>query len=218
MKCFEFPIVDTMSAYFFAPIRDKKDIIRILINSLKYISSISPQKSLPAFNDKIILYINKMSRIFYVSDKKLFSIQLPFTIIDDVDGFDIIHKATDISINSKTTSFFLSVLERTYENDIETLDDFYTIFIEELEAFEIDFSENNSYWTVIKYLWTFEPGYLRYDIDQEHENGHIHPVNHLDIFYSNANTFKLGLQTEIDIDYFIDILNTSTNSKYIVNA
>lgn len=61
----------------------------------------------------------------------------------------------------------------------------------------------------------FECGYLRYDYDVEYQNGHIHPINHLDVNYSVGSTFKLGFQDIITIEDFIDILDLKTNCHYL---
>lgn len=70
-------------------------------------------------------------------------------------------------------------------------------------------------WEIIKKLLVFESGYLRYDYDIQHEDGRLHPLNHLDINYSSDGTFKIGLIDSINSDEFIDILDINTESYYI---
>jgi hypothetical protein len=78
---------------------------------------------------------------------------------------------------------------------------------------QIDFN----YWDLIKNLLTFEEGYVRYDLDSERADRQIHPENHLDIFYTNPNSFKLGLLQEIQLDYFLDILDITTPIHYVTS-
>lgn len=62
---------------------------------------------------------------------------------------------------------------------------------------------------------TFEEGYIRYDYDEEHENGDLHPLNHLDIFYSSKPTFKIGLRDRYQKDYLVNLVNRETNCIYL---
>ena len=47
------------------------------------------------------------------------------------------------------------------------------------------------------------------------EKEHTHPENHLDIFYSNGNTFKIGIESMLKTTDFEDFFDTSTNCKYL---
>ena len=69
--------------------------------------------------------------------------------------------------------------------------------------------------TLFSYLLKYDLGYIRYDIDPEHENGKLHPLYHLDICLDNSATYKIGLNQEIRFDNFKDILDTATESWYI---
>lgn len=70
-------------------------------------------------------------------------------------------------------------------------------------------------WALFRDLLISEEGYIRYDYDEEHENGHHHPINHFDVFFSNSSTFKLGLHSRTDIDAFIDLLDSNTECHYV---
>ena len=70
-------------------------------------------------------------------------------------------------------------------------------------------------WRLFSYLLKYDLGYIRYDIDPEHENGKLHPLYHLDICLDNSATYKIGLNQEIRFDNFKDILDTATESWYI---
>ena len=70
----------------------------------------------------------------------------------------------------------------------------------------------------------FEDGYVRFDNDPEEYNRaknegreHTHPENHIDVFYNNGNTFKLGLKRKSTPDEFIDYFNSKTDCKYLKN-
>lgn len=89
------------------------------------------------------------------------------------------------------------------------MDDMYDCFIKVLDEYDIKNPIfENMYWNTIYDLLSFEPGYIRYDIDfSERIDPEYHPAHHLDINYNNASTIKIGLPKEINFDEFIKILN-----------
>ena len=48
-------------------------------------------------------------------------------------------------------------------------------------------------WNIYSHLMTCEPGYLRYDYDEQNKDKPNHPLNHLDINFSKTCTYKIGL-------------------------
>lgn len=70
-------------------------------------------------------------------------------------------------------------------------------------------------WLLISHLLKYDLGYIRYDIDSEHENGRMHPLNHLDICLDTAATYKIGLDKKIEFDDFKNILDITNECWYI---
>ncbi|UQZ25499.1 hypothetical protein [Actinobacillus pleuropneumoniae] len=68
---------------------------------------------------------------------------------------------------------------------------------------------------IMLWLLSFNDGYIRYDYDFEHENGSIHPLYHLDIFFSNYATFKIGLARRYQINDLLDLLDQEKSCKYL---
>ena len=111
-----------------------------------------------------------------------------------------------------TLSFLIGLFEQI--NRPET--DFEKVFeiMMETEQNDDEFTIEQM-WTLFSYLLKYDLGYIRYDIDPEHENGKLHPLYHLDICLDNSATYKIGLNQEIRFDNFKDILDTATESWYI---
>ena len=70
-------------------------------------------------------------------------------------------------------------------------------------------------WTLFSYLLKYDLGYIRYDIDPEHENGKLHPLYHLDICLDNSATYKIGLDKKIEFDDLKNILDITNECWYI---
>ncbi|EKK13931.1 hypothetical protein ACIN5162_3550 [Acinetobacter baumannii OIFC0162] len=102
-------------------------------------------------------------------------------------------------------------------NGIDLLSDDIRALIDEVLIQDLNLSSNQEYKykKLLNHMFFQEDGYLRFDYDEENSNGHLHPLNHLDINYSNSSTFKLGLKARVDFHTFWDILRSDTNCFYL---
>ena len=68
---------------------------------------------------------------------------------------------------------------------------------------------------LLEEMLSFEPGYIRYDIDEQNENGTLHPLHHLDVNYSAYGAYKIGLNAKLVNGYFENILDISTDCCFL---
>lgn len=206
MKRFEFPIDQFQADWIFKPIRSKREVAELLMRSIKLMLL-----NLPLPKEQhvgtIVLTVSHMSRLFYVSDLKVFSINFPFLAKETDDGISF-HSHAHPQIDSKVTSDILSLLSK---DSAFTSAEIWEFAEPISDACQID----DSLWGLLRDILLNEDGYIRYDHDKQHENGHFHPVNHLDIFYSSAATFKMGLDQRVDQAYLHDILDRETHCHYV---
>lgn len=212
---FEIELDSTSLSTFFPNyrIKDKLQILQILLESARYILHGKKETKVKAVN-KIIFYREKMSRIFLVSEEKIYSIIFPFNLH--------INKEI-VTLNFKNLieidSFVISNLIRLLNDPLISSDDCFD-FIEPISELEDD--SNDKYWPILKELLIQEDGYIRYDKDEKgfdeakkKNEENRHPLYHLDVFYTNGATFKLGLDNSILHNDLIDILDTNTNCNFL---
>lgn len=189
------------------PIRKKEQLELLLLETIKtfIIGDIGNDNSV----GKIVLYINKMNRFIYEIEDKIFSINCPFSYTKEKKDKNYIFKDSSLGINidSKLISSIITIIKNGNINSFEQMID-EIIDITEYENLQLT-------WEVLKQLHYIEYGYIRYDYDEEKENGRIHPLNHLDINFMNSNQFKIGLDKKITIEEFIDILDITTECYYL---
>lgn len=194
------------------PLRKREDAILLLLYTIRMFDL--DESELNIHSESIKISINKMNRIFYLLKGKMFSMQFPFRIeSDDTQKVSRIYDGvTGILINATTLSFLIGMFEQI--NRPET--DFETVFeiMMKSEQNNDEFTMEQM-WTLFSHLLKYDLGYIRYDIDPEHENGRLHPLNHLDICLDSSATYKIGLNQEIGFDNFKDILDVTTESWYI---
>ncbi|WP_335934639.1 hypothetical protein [Fusobacterium polymorphum] len=203
------------------PIREKKDLLKIFFETIRYyliydiknrtLDNIKKHNTVLDSKNygKVIIKISKMSRIIYKLDNKIFSISFPFNISKTEEGYNIYDSISEIKIDSLIISKIINILNH-FSSEIDDIYEFLTQF----DDGNNDEESLNKIWQIFKKALFSECGYLRYDYDEEHENGRTHPLNHYDIYYTNTNTFKVGLNDKIDLDKFIDLLDLTTDCHY----
>lgn len=210
-KIFELNIGDSFFEKVIKAIRKKEDIIVLLLETIKMflVGNIIEESEKKG---RVILKIDKMSRMIFEIEDKYFSFNFPFFIekreLND-EEIRIYDSTIGIELDSKTVSIILGIFnEKILRND--SLED---ICIE--LAYTEEISEIDCIWKLLRKLLLFESGYLRYDYDPKYENGSIHPLNHFDIYFSSGNTFKIGMEDKMTMEYFIDILDLQTDCYYL---
>jgi len=215
MKEFKIKMTHQFSELAGSPIRDKKHIIMLLLDAIPLLTFGETIEQ--ATDNYIILRIDKMSRLFFVLNNKFYSFKFPFNveIVEEQNNPLIYDSTTGIEISGKNLAALRSAFYELFiERDNQGILDLDSELLFIMESFEMK-PNKDLIWGILKKLLIFEPGYLRYDYDEIHENGKLHPLNHLDINYSNDITFKIGIKNKISSDIFIDILDLNTNSYYI---
>lgn len=218
MKKLEFNLDKAYLDKFFPKyrVKSKAQIIEILMEATRYML-LDPSVSQEKTAGKIILYIDKMSRLFFITEKKYFSIVFPFFAYDkDEDGKYRFSFQNDIDVDSRLISQVLQIIKCDEFKEKCSLD-----FVAPICDYEENCDEN--FWIFLRELLLMEDGYIRYDFDEDNHKKfkakgeeHLHPLNHYDLFYSSNTTFKIGLNNRINKDEFIDFVNVKTNCKYLI--
>lgn len=179
---------------FFKPIRNRKDIISILLESMRHILSgykVPQEKSC----GQMQLYCGKTSRLIYISDNKYFSINFPFFIDNSKDCF--IYGKNRFEIDNKVISEISKINMEINFNNTNSFSSFFDIIV--------DIVDDEKIWYVFFELLTFEEGYIRFDNDMEHTSL-THPQYHIDLFYNDHNKIKFGLVNNFDDVSFLDLI------------
>ncbi|ACU04208.1 hypothetical protein [Pedobacter heparinus] len=214
MKKFAYALNESTLDLFFPHerIKTKVQILTILLEATRFLLYNEPDSLVS--DSKLILHVKKMSRLFFITKNKYYSINFPFTFIIH-DDITFINYRSIIDLDSKTISDLMSILKDDRFNSLVCLD-----FAE--PVFELEPDYNDNLWILLKDLLMMEDGYLRFDKDTDgylnakaDGKEHTHPENHIDIFYSNNNTFKVGLEKTIIHETFLDYIDSQTDCMYL---
>jgi hypothetical protein len=209
MKTVEIELNSFQKDSIVAAIRDKKSILNLLVNSIRLLLM---KDNLPLHTPeevvgKLVLCVDKMSRIFVCVQNKITSFNFPFMVkMNDQDDMLFYHPSVG-DIDSRVLSAVTQIL-----NDPSFHSGCATAFADSIIDVE---EEIEGIWELVRSLLTFEDGYLRYDCDADNVNGDLHPLNHIDVFYSSSSSFKLGLRHPIDVEALKDIVNIKTACTFL---
>ncbi|MCW2305526.1 hypothetical protein M2324_003952 [Rhodovulum sulfidophilum] len=186
--------------------RERANIVLFWMQAAKTILSfVEPDPG--QVHGRMIVCTGKMHRIFLESDGKVFSTALPFHVKTS-DGFYSCTLRSGIDLSSKLTSEIIATLSST-----ESFQNFEILgFADDIMGVSDD---PDTLWVALSELVNSDDGYLRFDHDPVRENGKLHPLNHIDIFFSQSATFKIGLAEKLEIDAFSDLLDVQTDCHYL---
>lgn len=214
MDIYRYKMSKYLADRIFVPCRTKSDLIARIVEAIAELTfSTESDKDFD-----VLIAIGKFQRIFFVSEKKIFSVYFPFSIRrSDTPSTPHSFELNGITIDSY-------ILSRAYTAISEGLGDenkdIYSFADSVISCFTISDVEgvqtvSEDIWMLVKRLMMLEEGYLRYDNDPANYDELTHPLDHLDIFYSPSCTFKIGLTGQIDHDHLLDILNPRTRCRII---
>lgn len=214
MKTFDFFVEEYIFGYKLI-FRDKIDIINVILNIIKYVNTMSLEElKLSRIGEiEVTIHVDKMSRVFICKNEKIHSFQFPFTITEEDEMLRVYFN--ELELDSKVSSILSSIFEQSSLLS-ESIDIMLDVFIDTMNEYDI---ENKYYtesiWEIVVWMLYFEPSYLRYDYDPERQEGEYHPLNHIDIYYTNKSTFKLGLNEGVDKYDLINILDINKKCKFL---
>lgn len=193
------------------PLRSKQEVILLLLYTIRMFDV---KNDIPSNTKvKVTISINKMNRIFYILENKIFSVQFPFYV--EIEGQKItrIYDAkTGLDIDTILVSMLIGIFEKTKKDNFS-----FEVFFDEVMNNENNLLNVNAeqLWEIVKFISTYDLGYLRYDYDKEHQNGLLHPINHLDVCLDTAAVYKIGIEKPLDYEVFKDILDITTNCFFL---
>ncbi len=155
----------------------------------------------------ILVDPDKFRRVFIVKHNSIVSLHLPIGTASDDDG-KYLFKLRDKTLTPKIISHCKSFVNE-YNSDI--------IISPKDVADDVDIEDEDiiTALSLFKCLLTSEMGYLRYDYDTKTSASVFHPKYHLDINCSKLTTYKVGLNTALSLDEFVDIIKHDSPCWYL---
>ncbi|WZL88278.1 hypothetical protein VS868_11795 [Salinimicrobium sp. 3283s] len=216
MKRYEFEVKEFDLQLFFPEhrLKHKTHLINILLEACRFMLVQKPSENVESEN-KIVLNIDKMSRIFFFRKNKYYTIFFPFNVLEEEENDISFNYKNILNIDSESISALITIIKDDQFNSSSCLD-----FADPIDSLENQLDSN--FWIVLRDLIFAEEGYLRYDVDlegwkkaKEKEKEHTHPEHHFDIFYTNTTSVKFGLVQKLLENEFIESVNIQSDCLYL---
>lgn len=222
-KIIEFNLNQTIFDLICRRIKSKSQLIELLIEVCSLVIVNVPFKN-ERFG-KVFINLDNMRRCFFSiknSDSdiyKHFTFNFPFKLSEEHGMYEIETFNGGILINSSHIAILRSICANGAFDERECRHGLLLGFSQLIDITLRDMNLNMRYYEndlnqILMELFAFEPSYIRYDYDKKNEDEKIHPLNHLDIYYSQITSFKLGCE-QLKLKEFMDILDTGTECAYI---
>lgn len=204
MKKIIYDINDTEIAKYSA-IREKNDILLYYVNIARLILTANESQS-REHSKYVKIIVDDFSRVFMRLGKdKIISFTFPFNLINgelyindiSIDNYvlAVFESILRKSINEKV-SFYDALCEKNYDNEFPEYDDEFLL-------------------KLYFYLISYDSGYFRVDHDKENAK-YNHHIDHVDLFYSQKCTCKLGFNNRPEDSFIVEMVNNRLPRKKII--
>lgn len=216
-------------------IKDQLDLIRLCLETSRAIlTEYSDTKEVYFEDDEgfRIVYPNrqigrKLQRVFFynryenVNGKSMFTIQTfvyPLKLEKAQDKFVIFGdfpKVGKVEFNAGVISRLVTLIN-IIKKDEQSWGDTWVEELMELLHGKDDVIKTDLLFYIVNEFLTFDFGYLRFDNDPKHE-GENHPLYHIDCHLDSRATYKIGLDAEMNISKFLDLIDNGSSVRYLKN-
>lgn len=189
-------------------------ILAILLEAIRFIYSYKDEYDRKVQKDdaSMQLYVDKTNRLYFFQKCRKYSVYFPFQIETFDDKLSFSYKG--IIFDSQIISLLISVLSEMKTPEWDLIDSFSSFDgLGEFDCYEII--------NIFVNLCSEESGYVRYDNDEtgfadaeKKGRGYLHPIHHLDVFYTEKASMKLGFNKEITEEHLIEYLNKQSIVYY----
>lgn len=198
-------------------VRHKIDLMSLSLSLMIELIALDVCFNLKEKTNFVLIKSKDTHRYCIITNNQIMSAILPFRFDFDMD-VEFNHGGEIVDLNDLYILLMcVDKVKSEIDNAIDLLSDDIRALIDEVLVVELKLDKifEYKYKKLLNYMFFQEDGYLRFDYDEENSDGHLHPLNHIDINYSNTSTFKLGLKSRMDFHTFWDVLRSDTNCFYL---
>lgn len=201
-------------------IESRKDIYNVTLAALDFLFSGAKEEA----HGNLKIIFGNTQRIFFFEKDRYYSFSFPFSLSKKIDiadcessvGISFCEEyslyAEDDELTSSILVFVNHIMDYVAKMDVFSLDELYEK-VDEIRINDDDLYNEEEFqkaWRIACRILLMETSYVRYDHDEAHEKEN-HPLNHLDVNYSDSGTFKIGLPKaqKPKADWFVEFCTSN---------
>lgn len=154
------------------------------------------------------IYVNtdELHRAFIVKSDHIVSFAFPFAIYTRRGSEQIYVNDRSVTLDAALISKATSIA-----NDYKNTKSFADV----AKSLDLTDSLVRNAASLFETILSIEPSYMRYDYDKTSSKGLVHPTYHLDVNYTPASTYKLGLYKPATLPKILSILSKTKSCFYL---
>ncbi|EPS4549119.1 hypothetical protein ACVEVU_002284 [Morganella morganii] len=161
----------------------------------------------------LAIFTGDFHRFLIRKDDGYFSMAIPFQVI--IEG-ETISFNSDL-LQENVGGHVISILRNAISSTLDSSHSHEEVILSIVDNFNLSFPEALLYYDTFTSLLANDHGYFRFDDDEEHENGHVHPRYHFDVFYKNTSSIKIGYDKYDTLDCFYSLVDKNIPKKYLAS-
>jgi len=161
----------------------------------------------------IAVFTGEYKRILIKKNDGYFSMAIPFQVIEDGSYITFSYDF----LEEEVSGMFISIMR----NVINTIRGGYIsheeIILSLTDCFDLSVQDAIKYYDSFASLISDDHGYFRFDDDIVNAKGDIHPRYHVDVFYKNTSSIKIGYYRDDELSCFYSLVDSNIPKKYLTN-
>ncbi|VXA88424.1 conserved hypothetical protein [Aeromonas veronii] len=166
------------------------------------------------FDFDLAVFTGDYHRFLIKKEDGYFSMAIPFQVVIELGNVSFNSNFLSEKVGGQLISIFKNAIATV--NDLHHSHD--EVVLSLVDNFSLEFKDALNYYDAFTSLLADDHGYFRFDDDVEHENGHIHPRYHFDIFYKNTSSIKIGYVKHDRLDCFYSLVDKNIPKRYLAEA
>jgi len=196
----------------FCAVRNVLDNFQNLLNIAEIVNaSIYDKTDECPDNFDLVVFSGEYSRALIRKSDGFFSMAIPFQVVDHGDrisfNFDL--------VRDEVNGLFISIMRNAIQTSRNHDFSHESIALSLSENFGLEIQEAINYSDAFVSIVSEDHGYFRFDDDPKNENGQFHPRYHIDFFYKNSSSVKVGADEFVDINFFYSLFDGGHPKHYL---
>lgn len=196
----------------FVPVRDSYDNFLNVVTFIETVSSCGHCRIENEADSQFAIFTGNTTRILIKKEFGYYTMFLPFQIIDYGGNISFNYDECNMPVTSLFISIMRSCVKACRDYGYSHEDILENIMVN----YNTDLREAVNYCDIFTTLITEDHGYFRFDDDEENENGRVHPRYHFDFYYKNTSSIKVGIDRNINFDFFKKLFDREAERPYVI--
>ncbi len=160
----------------------------------------------------LAIFTGEYKRVLIKKIDGYFSMSIPFQIVENGNHISFSYDFIEENVSGMFISIMRNIIT-TSSGGVSHED----VILSLVDDFSLSVLDAIKYYDSFVFLISDDHGYFRFDDDVANENGDVHPRYHVDVFYKNTTSIKIGYNKNDELNCFYSLVDSSWPKKYLLS-